>query len=292
MKYIIIILILLILVISATLLYFSNMKKVLVQETTKIAIVSMMKNPKNVETWLQTHRNLGITKFYIRLEDSGQDLITYLQGQPDIDLTIGNSTGMNEYLEKQTRQNEFVNAAIKEGEKDGIEWLIHIDSDEILDGNLGQINALPTNVRTFWFQNVEAKYASIPRKEDNCFATAAKYINCSDPNEGSLCASYRNGKSGGRCKPDVWVNGPHRFYSSLPENPDPKLNEMVVQHYESCDFDEYKTKYKGLAVQDKSNDIPFPYYIDSILAAKTGNARELERVYSQYRINGYTSGTA
>jgi len=35
-----------------------------------IAIVSMMYKPKNVESWLEIHRNLGISHFYIRLENT------------------------------------------------------------------------------------------------------------------------------------------------------------------------------------------------------------------------------
>jgi hypothetical protein len=49
----------------------------------KIAIASCVKNPKNIETWLDLHRDLGISRFYIRLEDT-PDLVDYLKSQPDV----------------------------------------------------------------------------------------------------------------------------------------------------------------------------------------------------------------
>ena len=33
-------------------------------------IVSMIKKPKNIETWLEKNRAFGIKKFYIRLEET------------------------------------------------------------------------------------------------------------------------------------------------------------------------------------------------------------------------------
>ena len=38
----------------------------------------MMKSPKNIDTWLRKHRNLGIQHFYIRLEET-PDLEEYLK---------------------------------------------------------------------------------------------------------------------------------------------------------------------------------------------------------------------
>lgn len=262
--------------------FFSKTKTTVDEKS--IAIVSMIKNPKNLETWLQKHRDLGIARFYIRLEQT-PDLESFLKSQPDVYMKIGESSGVNEYKEIQTRQNAWVNEALQLATDDGMSWLIHIDSDEILEGDLDTIRSLPESTRTFWMQNLEAKYKSIPTKQDNCFV-AAKYINCANPEEGETCVSYANGKAGGRCAPDVKSFGPHRFKSDRWGNPDPKLDKVVVHHYESCDFEQYKAKYKNLAKQDLANDIPFTYYTESIKAVLEGNDEALERVYRQYRVKG------
>ena len=246
----------------------------------KIAIVSMMKKPKNIEMWLEKHRVLGIVRFYIRLEET-PEIEELLNEQPDVVLTIGQSAGTDEYTDIQTRQNKMMDLALKTAKSDGIDWLIHIDSDEILEGDLDEIRKLPENARTFWMQNEEAKYSDIPRASDSCF-NAAKFTNCAEnPKE---CVSYGNGKGGGRVAEDVAADGPHRFKSNKPGAEQPKLTGMIVQHYESCDFDTYKRKFQSLAKQDTPQNIPFTYYNDAIEAAKVPGDEALERVFRQYRV--------
>ena len=112
-----------------------------------------MYRPKNVETWLEIHRKLGINHFYIRLEDT-PELVEYLGSQPDVTLMVASSNrDSNQYATLQTRQIETVDKVIDLCRQKGIEWLIHIDCDEILEGDLNEIYNLPKNVGTFWMQN-------------------------------------------------------------------------------------------------------------------------------------------
>jgi len=254
------------------------------RQTSNIGIVSMMKEPKDIKTWLKTHRDLGIRHFYIRLEET-PDLELFLKSQPDVTVRSGESNGVNEYDEQQKRQDEWVNEAFQMAALDNpqVKWLIHIDSDELLQGDLDQIEALPDDVRTFWMQNLEAKYSKIPTESDNCF-TASTFIDCSKyPDK---CVSYGNGKSGGRVAPDVSANGPHRMKTIITGSSMPKLSGLFVQHHESCDFATYKKKFKRLAVQDRKLDIPFPYYNESIAAARRDDDNELRNIYRKYRVFG------
>ena len=247
----------------------------------EICIVSMMKDPKNLESWLQHHRRMGVRRFYIRLEDTPK-LEKFLSNSSDVHMEVGKSTGYNEYNDIQVRQRKWVNRAIELAKKDGMSWIIHIDSDELLNGDLDEIRKLPSSVRTFWMQNMEAKYSKIPRSEDNCFV-ASKMVDCSTESE--KCVSYGNGKGGGRVADDVSEFGPHRFVSNQFGREEVKL-KMVVYHYESCDFDIYKKKYKHLANQDEKTmkDIPFAYYKESIEAAKQSGDSALEQIFTKYRI--------
>ena len=244
----------------------------------RIGIVSMMKDPKNVEEWLHHHRNMGVIQFYIRLEETPA-LESLLKSQPDVVLTVGESSGVNEYEEIQVRQRNMVDAALADAMKTGdISWLIHIDSDELLAGDLDEIRNLPESVRTFWMENVEAVYDGVPGKTDSCFkAETFRECNKSD------CKSYANGKGGGRVAEDVQSHGPHRFHSQTRETEGVKLQGVVVKHYESCDYDQYKKKYERLAVTNTALDIPFSYYKDSIEAAKTGDEDMLRCVYKKHR---------
>ena len=244
----------------------------------KVAIVSMMRRPKDIDDWLEYHRAMGITRFYIRLEDS-EELEEYLDGQPDITLEIGRSTGKDEYKEIQTRQCKMVDDALKKAQEDKMSWLFHIDADELLDGDIDELSGLSEKIRTVVMNNKEAVYKDIPRENDQCF-TAAKFRDCSDPNSG--CVSYVNGKSGGRVAPDVSCFGPHRFRSNRGDAEEKTL-DMKILHFESCDFNTYKSKFKHVA-KDPKSDIPFPYYNDSVAAAKKDDDKALEDVFRRYRV--------
>ena len=252
----------------------SKFKSNFSKEKKSIALISLMYLPKNIETWLEIHRKLGISHFYIRLEDT-PDLVEYLSSQPDVTLMVETSNDSNQYTTLQTRQTETMDKVIKLCKKSGIDFLIHIDCDEILEGNLEEIRSLPESVGTFWMQNYEAVYEGIPTKMDNCFA-AKFYRNCSEIDSG--CASYANGKGGGRIKSNLKSNGPHRFSSNGSEV---KLDNLILKHYESCDFDQYIKKYSRLKQGVKLDDIPFPYYRESILA--NGDTDQLKSVYTKYR---------
>jgi hypothetical protein len=237
-----------------------------------IGIVSCIKNPKNIETWLKLHRDFGISRFYIRLEDT-PELVDFFKSQPDVHLVVADSKSADEYADLMTRQSQMVDASLNLAKKDGIDWLVHIDCDEVLDGDHTEIRNLPNDVGTFWMQNYEAMYDKIPKTADNCFK-AKKFKNCAT----DVCASYANGKGGGKVGVSQ-SHGPHRFKSNQREV---QLTSVTVKHFESCDFDQYIAKYKRLAKSDVSN-IPFRYYKESIQAG--GDVDKLEKVYEKYRVN-------
>jgi hypothetical protein len=258
-------------------------QEVEVEESDKIATVTMMKNPKNVETWLNKNRASGIGHFYIRLEDS-PDVLSYLNDQDDVTVNVGKSTGINEYEDIQHRQVKMVDECLEKAQTDGsnAKWLIHIDADELIDGDLDEIRQQPSNVHTFWMQNEEAKFNKIPGKEDNCFA-ATKFYDCAEHPD--KCVSYGNGKSGARVCEYTSAHGPHRCKSSGANAKEVKLERVKVKHFESCDFDSYKQKFRHLSKQDKSTDnIPFSYYKDSIDAVKGGDDDQLAEVFTKYRV--------
>ena len=178
----------------------------------------------------------------------------------------------NQYLTLQHRQIDTVNKVLKMCKNNGITWLIHIDCDEVLEGDINEIKNLPNIVDTFWMQNHEAVYDGIPKSTDNCFQ-AKYYKNCKN----EICASYINGKSGGRTINDVKLIGPHRFKGKN----EIKIN-MIVKHYESCDFDQYIKKYTRLSKGVVLKDIPFAYYRESISAK--GNVDKLKKIYKNYRV--------
>ena len=94
----------------------------------KVAIISVMYKPKNVETWLKLHRSLGISHFYIRLEDT-PELVEYLGSQPDVTLQVGTSDASNQYTSIMDRQLKMANEALELCKKNDIDFTIKNNCD-------------------------------------------------------------------------------------------------------------------------------------------------------------------
>ena len=258
---------------------------------TTIGIVSTMESPKNIKTWLHIHKQFGIRHFYIRLENT-PELFDYLDNRSDVTVKRGKDhMGIDEYFDLQRRQREWVEEALFMAKNDchGVKWLIHMDSDELLDGTLQAIEKLEPHIRTFWMENYEAKYKKVKGRDDPCF-TASKFVRCQHPGKGESCVSYGNGKGGGRVAEDIHPWGPHRFTTwdkkyKAANNFEAKVIDLRIHHFESCDFEMFKEKFKRLATEKNEKKIPFPYYKDSIEAAKKGDFKGLYDIYKKYKVD-------
>jgi len=248
-----------------TLEFFGNQKPC----KSKIAISTQVRRPIDFPLWLKYHRNLGIAKFYIRLEDS-PGTAEYLRTtfpNNDIFFEEGESDKSgNNYITVMDRQNAFVDKSIRMAMKEGIDWVINIDGDELLYGNLSVFDDIPNDKKTIHMNNVEAVYTG---DENTCFS-AKKFLKCADS---APCRAYANGKAAGRAEEGVNLAGPH-FFSYKGKiggnhNQDISDTELKVLHFDSCTFGAWAEKFKHLS-NKKKDDIPFPFYNESIDNAKNG----------------------
>ena len=229
----------------------------------KVAVALLMRRPIDLPIWFKHHRKLGVSRFYIRLEDSpGWE--DYLESQRDVDFEISSSDKSgNNYETLMHRQIEFVNKSLKKAAGEGVDWIFHIDCDELLHGSLAMLDDLDAKYRCVRLKNAEAVFKE---DEDTCFS-AVKFLKCSD---NAPCRSYVNGKGGGRVEEGVALAGPHHFSyrgaiqgGNVYEVPFEKLH---VLHFDSCSFGAWAEKFKHLGHQKKDN-VPFPYYRESIEVA-------------------------
>ena len=237
--------------------YFKNADKV-------VAIASMMRRPTDISTWLDVHRKMGIGRFYVRAEDS-PDLVAFLKTQADVVLEEGDSDGGNNYNTQQSRQTEFVNRALDKAMASGdVAWLLHIDADELLDGDLSILATLPASIKCLRIQNAEAIFG---KDDKTCFSTK-KFIKCSS----GPCLSYANGKAGGRVEEGVRANGAHFFtYRGAEQGEHTKdfaFEELKVLHFDSCSIGAWLEKFSHLLKGADDKAIPFPFYKDSMKAAQ------------------------
>ncbi len=231
----------------------------------KCALSLLVRRPVDFPLWLKHHRELGISHFFIRLEDSeGWD--EFLKTQEDITYEVSESDTTNNYETLQTRQIDFVNRCITRShrEQPDLKWIFHIDSDELLDGDLSVLNTLPQTTKCVVMQNVEAIFDG---KEKTCFDTK-KFLKCSN---NAPCRSYVNGKAGGRIESDVSIVGPHNFaYKGKHVGDHVKyldFDTLHVLHFDSCSFGAWSEKFQHLSKTQKIDNIPFPYYKESIKVA-------------------------
>ncbi|NBU34480.1 glycosyltransferase family 2 protein [bacterium] len=229
-----------------------------------VAIATLMRKPIDLPLWLKHHRNMGISHFFIRLEDS-PGFEDYLAHQPDITLEIGQSDTKNNYTSLQSRQINFVNKCIKQCNGKGITWLFHIDADELLHGNITYLDTIDPHIKVVRLENAEAMF---DESQNTCFQ-ATKFLRCG---LSAPCRSYANGKSGGRVCNELSLAGPHHFafQGQYTGNHvlDIPFDNLCVLHFDSCSFGAWVEKFLHLSKQDDSDTIPFPYYHDSINAAK------------------------
>ena len=230
----------------------------------KLAIAVLMRKPTDVGLWFEHHRKAGITRFYVRLEDS-PGVAAFIKSQPDIFLEEGESDPENNYTTFQTRQKAFVNKVLPMAKSDGVEWLFHIDVDELLEGDIAAtLAAVPKEMVIGKLKNAEAVYTD---KEPTCFS-AKKFIRC---DKGGPCTAYVNGKGVARPVEGVTLGGPHDFvYHGIV---DPKVTHQIpfddlhVLHYDSCTLGTWLEKFSHMSKKAKLDDIVFPYYKKSIEVA-------------------------
>ncbi len=229
------------------------------KESDKVAVASLIRKPIDLTIWLKSLRKIGISHFFLRIEDT-PELEDFLKTQSDITFEMKNSDKENNYENLQHRQIEFVNRMIKEAAKINVDWIFHIDSDELLEGSLDFLNKLDAKYKCLKLQNVEALYKD---DEEHCFSSK-KFIKCSEI--GAQCRSYVNGKAGGRTLPSVKLAGPHDFSynDKIGEEETYKIpfEQLHILHYDSCTFGAWAEKFNHLSKNPQN--IPFTYYNDSI----------------------------
>ena len=230
----------------------------------KLGIVVLMRKPTDVALWFEHNRNAGITHFYVRVEDSPA-VVAYLKTQADVYYEEGASDPENNYTTFQNRQREFTNKMLAKAITDGLDWVFHIDVDELLEGDVVKtLAAIPKNMLIGKLKNAEAVYEE---GEPTCFS-AKKFIRC---DKGGPCTAYVNGKGVARPVAGVTLGGPHDFVYNGKVDPTVTyqipFDDLHILHYDSCTLGTWLEKFSHMSKKAKLDDIVFPYYKKSIEVA-------------------------
>lgn len=235
-----------------------------------VAVASLVRKPSDISIWLDKLREIGVVHFFLRIEDT-VELKEFLMQQSDVTFEMGASSKGNNYESLQRRQIDFVNKSIKSASAKGIDWIFHIDSDELLEGSFDFLDTLDPSYKCVKIENVEAIYNE---DEESCFSSK-KFIKCSK--SGAMCRSYVNGKSGGLVSEHLRLAGPHDFSYKGDVGGDTTyrvpFEDLHVLHFDSCTFGSWVEKFKHLSKEGQG--IPFRYYNDSI--------KQVQNAYNTYK---------
>lgn len=259
---------------------FSNIS--VTKPNSTVGLITFMRKPIDLPLWLKHHRDLGVTKFFIRVEDT-PELEPYLKNQKDVWLEMSESdkTG-NNYQTLFDRQIVFINKILKVAKSHNIDFVFNVDVDELLHGSLDFLDNLDESYKCLTIENVEAVYNE---NEESCFSTN-KFLRCSKTDK---CRAYVNGKSGARVTEGVASGGVHRFnYNNNHEGPnvyDVPYEQLKILHFDSCSIGSWFEKFYHLS-KNKKDNIPFPYYKDSIKALE-----QTYQVYKKYTMD-YVNGVS
>ena len=198
----------------------------------KVCIVSLVKDPHQFQTWIDHHNT--IDKFYIFLDDDSEELDAW---DPRL-IVVRNwkdrlGFKWNQAKDEPANRNEKQRLAFEEGQRmaeaDGIRYIIHIDSDELLSGGPpAEVFSRYPDAHVFHMQNEELA----PDRMDyhNCFKEGRKFHE--NPER---FTAYGNGKGAGVVGLSVW-HGPHFLKGVISQDIPPE--ELRVLHYPSCNIHE------------------------------------------------------
>jgi len=263
-----------------------------------IGIVSMTKRPADLQTWLLYHRErCGISRFYLRVEDT-PELAALLDAPPWSEcVQVTFSTGHRDYFQQMDRQDQHIATILPAARAVGLDYLLHIDDDELLycaDGLDALHDALaraPSWAADLHVSNLEVLAPSTEVALDRAFHECTAFRH--RPRE--FCA-YGNGKAFGKLsEAALRPAGPHHFAAGLmPAGSreagtyDLPANAAVVLHYESGSYAAWRRKYTDLARRHGASGntdyvahrAPSEFYAESmaamaaVVAAQTSGAHD------------------
>ena len=212
--------------------------------STRLAIVSMMKRPPNLFTWLHYHtERAGVTRFYLRIEDT-PELEVDLNLPPwstSVHATFASSAAADVDAQ-MSRQQAFVDSSVATARADGVTHLLHIDDDELLYCHSGSaaLHALLSNaspaVLDLHCHNLEALHPA--DESDDPFLHA-----CAFRHRRLDYGAYSNGKSiGVVAHPTLKSNGVHHFATLQTDVMHLPPSAAAILHFESATYSRWIAK--------------------------------------------------
>jgi hypothetical protein len=247
----------------------------------RVALVSTMLRPgPPLRSFLEYHLRAGISRIYLFLEDGEDEALATAARYPQVrtvvtdeafrrtqqDSPLWERFASHLLTEVMARQCLNAQTALKWGMEEGIDWVLHLDADELLwpgdqalRTNLGVYFArLPNDVGQVLFLNYEA----VPEtyEVDDHFrdvtlfkrpvplcdsATLRGWL--AEAQRRSWFVGYAQGKAAVRLAPGAQADSVHEFGVSRRYPYTVSALDPMVLHYARCGFARYRERYREQA---------------------------------------------
>jgi len=207
---------------------------------TRLAIVTTVLNPDpSFPVWLEYHLR-RVDHILLFLDDPSKAAVfEELVGDKPVVLFNGSTTQPDMTPESRLiwRQDENNDMAIQYAQANHIDWLLHLDVDELFyDQHNSTWQTMP-DVGMVRFYNVEAVF--LPYEIDNYFDDCRLF----KPDEGDLpYSAYVYGKSAVRVSPNVRSDGPHEFAGF--EGNSVMVHNPLILHYPTPTYQRWVAKFE------------------------------------------------
>jgi hypothetical protein len=231
----------------------------------KVGIVLMTREPHRFDWWLRYHRSLGIEHVFVRVENT-PGLLPLLRSDefaPFVTIVTNASTddGRDEqapsaqggnYYSQFDRQEDHVRRSTQLAKERGIEWLFHVDDDELLHFDVPMSTLVADSAPgTTCLALINAEAVPTSSAHDCVFEEIQTFTL-------HRMLAYRNGKAAGAIQAGGQFCGPHRFMGKCHVVP---VAQACVLHFESCTYEAWRQKFLRHTRHCEGTlkaEIPFP----------------------------------
>ncbi|GMH20179.1 hypothetical protein Nepgr_022020 [Nepenthes gracilis] len=283
---------------------------------------------EQVLPWIFYHKVIGIANFFLFVEGKAASLgvSEVLEGIPGVKVIyrtrelekqqsesrIWNETWLSGFFYKPCNYELFVKQtlnmemAIVMARDAGMEWIIHLDTDELVHpaGTLEYsvrelLSDIPTNVDMVVFPNyegsVERDNIKEPFSEVSMFkknydhlsreAYFGHYTEATRENP-NYFLTYGNGKSAARIQDHLRPNGAHRWHNYMKIPNEMRLDEAAILHYTYSKYSDLTTRRDRCGCKPTKKDVKRCFMLefdrDAFIIASIATEQEMLRWYQDH----------
>ncbi|XP_047323386.1 glycosyltransferase-like KOBITO 1 [Impatiens glandulifera] len=278
--------------------------------------------------WMFYHKVIGVSTFFLFVEGkaASPSVSKVLESIPGVKVIyrtkeleeqqaksrIWNETWLSSFFYKPCNYELFVKQslnmemAIVMAREAGVDWIMHLDTDELLhpagakEYSLRQLLLeVPSNVDMVVFPNYESSVERDDIKEPftevsmfkknydhlpkDTYFGMYKESTRSNPN---YFLTYGNGKSAARVKNHLRPNGAHRWHNYMRTPNEIKLEEAAVLHYTYAKFSDLTSRRDRCGCKPTKDDVKRCFMLEfdrsAFIIASTATEKEMLTWYREH----------